>query len=223
MAELTDPRFGLSYGWDLGETEWKTGMDSNLIKLGALWGLSVLNRTLTDPPGAPTEGDMHIVYHIAPTGAWIGHEDEIAYYFGGAWRFYVPSLNWACRIEAESDCVVVWNGTSWDGDIYIAEGSSIHTGTTSGTTIGDSASNLLSLWGATPIVQPANATQAVATPTNTDGDIAALTFSASPTQAECEALRDACEIVADDMRANNVLLTAIRTALTTAGAIKGSA
>ncbi len=35
---------------------------------------------------------------------------------------------------------------------------------------------------------------------NEDGEIGALTFSATPTQAECEALRDKCEELADDVR-----------------------
>jgi hypothetical protein len=35
---------------------------------------------------------------------------------------------------------------------------------------------------------------------NTNGEIAGLTFSATPTQAECEALRDKCEELADDVR-----------------------
>ena len=36
---------------------------------------------------------------------------------------------------------------------------------------------------------------------NADGEIAALTFSDPPTQAECQALRDKCEELADDVRA----------------------
>ena len=72
-----------------------------------------------------------------------------------------------------------------------------------------------------PAAQPASADQAVVTPSNTDGEIGALTFSATPTKAECEALRDACETVADDMRSNNVLLNEIRSALVSTDIIKG--
>ena len=36
--------------------------------------------------------------------------------------------------------------------------------------------------------------------TNTDGAIGGLTISATPTQAEVVALRDACETLADDVR-----------------------
>lgn len=48
-------------------------------------------------------------------------------------------------------------------------------------------------------------------------------FSASPTQAEVQALRDKCEELADDVRALSVLVHALRTALVTEGLIKGGA
>lgn len=44
-----------------------------------------------------------------------------------------------------------------------------------------------------------------------DGDIAALTFSASPTQGECEALRDKCALVLDEVLALRTAVTAIIT------------
>lgn len=71
--------------------------------------------------------------------------------------------------------------------------------------------------------KPADASQAVVTLGNTDNEIGGLTFSASPTQAECEALRDKCEELADDVRALSTLLHALRTAGVTAGLWKGSA
>jgi len=70
---------------------------------------------------------------------------------------------------------------------------------------------------------PAGSGQAVVTPGNVNGAIAALTFSNPPTQAECEALRDACEVVADDMRAVSAQVNAIRAALVASGLIKGGA
>jgi len=42
MTALTDPISGLSYGWTLGEDNWNTGMDSNLVQLGATINISVL-------------------------------------------------------------------------------------------------------------------------------------------------------------------------------------
>jgi len=44
---------------------------------------------------------------------------------------------------------------------------------------------------------------------NTNSEIGGLTFSDPPTQAECEALRDKCEELADDVRNIHTTLTAL--------------
>ena len=54
---------------------------------------------------------------------------------------------------------------------------------------------------AMPVVQPSGADQAAGTLGNVDGEIAGLTISDPPTQAEIQALRDKCEELADDVRA----------------------
>lgn len=41
------------------------------------------------PPGTPAEGDVVVVGDTA-TGAFVGREDDIAYYSGGAWLFIAP-------------------------------------------------------------------------------------------------------------------------------------
>lgn len=84
------------------------------------------------------------------------------------------------------------------------------------------ASQKLSFWGATPIVQPSGADQAAVTLGNANSEISDLTISASYTQAEVQALRDKCEELADDVRALSALVHAQRTALVNAGLIKGS-
>ena len=75
----------------------------------------------------------------------------------------------------------------------------------------------------TPVVQPSGADQAAVTLGNTDGEIGGLTISDPPTQAEVQALRDACEELADDVRALSTLVHALRTALVSEGLIKGAA
>jgi hypothetical protein len=67
--------------------------------------------------------------------------------------------------------------------------------------IGGSASDQIGFYGVTPVVQPSGADQAAVTIGNTDGEIGGLTISDPPTQAEVQALRDACEELADDVRA----------------------
>lgn len=73
------------------------------------------------------------------------------------------------------------------------------------------------------LAEQSHANQAAVTLGNTNGEIAGLTFSAAPTQAECEALRDKCEELADDVRALSVLLHQLRTDLIALDLIKGSA
>lgn len=43
----------------------------------------------TAPPGSPANGDRYIVGASA-TGAWAGHDDDLAVYRGG-WQFYTPN------------------------------------------------------------------------------------------------------------------------------------
>ena len=67
----------------------------------------------------------------------------------------------------------------------------------------------------------AGADQAAATLDNTDGEIAGLTISDPPTQAEVQALRDRCEELGDDVRALSGLVHALREALVAVGVVKG--
>lgn len=52
----------------------------------------VVSMTLTAPPVAPANGDMYVVANPA-TGAWAGHEREVARYVedGSFWAFYSPT------------------------------------------------------------------------------------------------------------------------------------
>jgi hypothetical protein len=85
------------------------------------------------------------------------------------------------------------------------------------TQIGGSASTRIGFWGATPVVQPSGADQAAVTLSNVPGAIGGLTISDPPTQAEVEALRDACVELANDVRALSALVHALRGALVAVG------
>ena len=102
MAELTEGRFGLKYGWDLGESGWKTGWDANLLKLGRVGvHTSIIDRDLTAPPGSPSTDDMYIPAATA-TGDWVGLEDDIVIWDGSSWVAYTPRLGWGIYIEDEA-------------------------------------------------------------------------------------------------------------------------
>lgn len=43
-----------------------------------------------DPPGAPNEQDIYLVPAAGATGAWVGHNNQIAIYVAGGWSFITP-------------------------------------------------------------------------------------------------------------------------------------
>lgn len=69
----------------------------------------VTDRTNT-PPGSPVEGSAYIVTATA-TGAWAGHEDDLAFYLTG-WVFRTPNEGWTKRI-ADENLSVMWDGAAW--------------------------------------------------------------------------------------------------------------
>jgi len=84
MTALTDPISGLSYGWVLGEDNWNTGMDSNLVQLGATINISVLDFVAS--PVVTTNGTRYIV--TTGSGAFSGQDNKLAARVAGAWVFY---------------------------------------------------------------------------------------------------------------------------------------
>ena len=84
MAALTDPISGLSYGWALGEDNWNTGMDSNLVQLGATVNITVLD--FVAAPVVTTNGTRYIV--TTGSGAFAGKNNKLAARVAGAWVFY---------------------------------------------------------------------------------------------------------------------------------------
>lgn len=79
--------------------------------LDVLTQLVVANRDQNTPPVTPVTGTSHIVAAPA-SGAWAGHENEIATWDGAAWFFVVPQTGWQAQVTAEAQ-TVIWNGTTW--------------------------------------------------------------------------------------------------------------
>jgi len=110
-----EPGNNLFYGWNQGEGL-AAQMDANLLKIGVLLGLGVIDRDLTSPPGLPNDGDSYIIPTSA-TGDWSGQENKVAVYRSSltAWEFYDPSANNANLLAyvRDENRLVVWNGTDW--------------------------------------------------------------------------------------------------------------
>lgn len=112
MPAQTEPRSGLFWGWSLGESGWKPGMDANLLRLGRFgFHLSVKDRDLVTAPASPTTGDTYIVAASA-TGAWAGRDGQVAIWDGAAWQYGTPRKGWTAYLEDE-DVRVTYKGTGW--------------------------------------------------------------------------------------------------------------
>jgi hypothetical protein len=71
-------------------------LNSALRRLDAVVQLSVASITNT-PPGSPVDGDRYIV-GTAPSGVWVGREDNVAAYIGTEWVYFQPMLGWVAFV-----------------------------------------------------------------------------------------------------------------------------
>lgn len=79
----------------------------------------------TSPPGSPALGDAYIV-GAAATGAWSGHDDDIAVYTAAGWLFLAPRVGRLTYVEDETGYYHYAAGGSWAqglGSSPIAAGS----------------------------------------------------------------------------------------------------
>ena len=82
-----------------------------IARLDGVVQLSVIDRDLDTPPGAPADGDRYIVAASA-TGAWTGWERSVACFYAGAWLRLLPRPGWLCWI-ADEDQLAFWDGAAW--------------------------------------------------------------------------------------------------------------
>ncbi len=73
---------------------------------------SVIDRTLTAPPGSPGVTDLYIPASVA-TGDWAGQENQIARLEDGVWVFYTPFENQLIYSDGDA-AFIQWNGVTWN-------------------------------------------------------------------------------------------------------------
>jgi microcystin-dependent protein len=90
----------------------KVQIDAKLTTLlqGVEHGLAVEALTNT-PPATPAADDLYIVGTV-PTGAWVGHANELANWDGKAWQFEAARDKEAHLVE-DQQATFHWNGTAW--------------------------------------------------------------------------------------------------------------
>lgn len=86
-------------------------VNSALNRLDVLVNLTVFNRTVTAPPGSPSNGHRYIVASPA-TGAFTGQENNIAAFIGSNWIFFTPSEGWRAYDQGANQ-FIIWNGSAW--------------------------------------------------------------------------------------------------------------
>jgi hypothetical protein len=116
MTGTAGPRHGLVWGYLPGESGWGVGgFNPNFAKLDALVHLTVIAVAAT-PPATPVNGDCYIVA-ASPTGAWVGHADDIAvYYTAGGWLYIDPAVG-VRAFDRSADLYVRFDGVDWIDEI----------------------------------------------------------------------------------------------------------
>jgi hypothetical protein len=111
-------------------------------RLDATVQLSVKDRHLTNPPGAPSDGDRYIVAS-GGSGDWASWDLNIAWYVDGVWTKLVPRGGWIAYLEDEN-LVLIHDGADWvklpatteTWQVLAASAVAVsHTGDTSETTL----------------------------------------------------------------------------------------
>jgi microcystin-dependent protein len=108
-------------GYTKAETDKKIG---DLV-IGLEHGEAVQSITNT-PPATPVVDEFYIV-GLAPTGAWVGHSNAVAWWNGTAWQFEMPTASESHLVE-DQDGIFHWNGTTWVKVASAAAGSTAASG-----------------------------------------------------------------------------------------------
>ncbi|MBN9025775.1 DUF2793 domain-containing protein [Kaistia sp. MMO-174] len=82
-----------------------------LRRLDGLVQLAVEAVDAVTPPGAPVEGERHLL-GLSPTGDWAGQGGDLAVYADGAWWFATPEIGWIVFDKA-SETLLVLKAAGW--------------------------------------------------------------------------------------------------------------
>ncbi|RUW57176.1 DUF2793 domain-containing protein [Mesorhizobium sp. M8A.F.Ca.ET.021.01.1.1] len=105
MASRSLPGLGLTGFWDLGASDWKPGMDTNMRTLSVLVQTAVLSRTAA-LPGSPVDGNIAIVATAGP------HLNDIAIFDAGAWVYVTPKEGHFAWVMDQEE-LVMFDGSGW--------------------------------------------------------------------------------------------------------------
>lgn len=98
--------------------------------------LTVLSRSLTDPPTNPAIGDRYIVKQPAG-GDWTGHARKIALFGPEGWEIHPAMTGWRCFVQDEG-VLAVFDGAQW----IVPGGDNLTTGMLGVNTAADTVNRL---------------------------------------------------------------------------------
>lgn len=111
----TEPNTGLTLS-PAGPLQADLIVNPVIQRLGAVGGntAGIQDKDLSTPPTLNSTTDVGKTYIIggSPTGAWTGRANQIAYWNGVAWVFYIPAEGWRVAVLDE-DTDYRFNGTTW--------------------------------------------------------------------------------------------------------------
>lgn len=83
------------------------------LQTGAKWRDPVIT-ILSTPPVSPAEGDRYLIPSTdTATGAWAGHEKDIAVYKSGGWTFETPVSGWTLRVLDRLNQIWQFEASDW--------------------------------------------------------------------------------------------------------------
>ena len=135
--------------------------------------LSVLDRDLIAPPGAPTDGDRYIVAAGA-AGVWSGKDGQIAAWQDNGWAYFPPNQGWLVWVMDEGK-VFAWDGTAW----IIAGGDQINPAPLVGVNTMADASNRLAISSPNSLFSHEGNGHQLKVNKNTVGDTASVLFQSN--------------------------------------------
>lgn len=101
------------------QTQPHVPLNTALRRLDAIVQCTCIAQQDDPPTGSPgpVDGERYLV-GPAPTGDWVGHEDDIAVYVGTAWQFFTPEIGWLVFLQSNSPPSLMIYGTEspagWD-------------------------------------------------------------------------------------------------------------
>jgi hypothetical protein len=98
----------------------------------SIGGFKVIDRDLATPPVSPAQGDTYLVAASA-TGAWAGHDGDMAVFINTAWDFRAPDEGWEAWVVDEAVKIAYSSGAwgiigTFDGAAYVAKTGDTMTG-----------------------------------------------------------------------------------------------